>query len=401
MRPRPPRRYRPPSAPAITGLPGGRPPTSCRKPPYEELERRIAALDREMAQEGPIENLYDIFRRKMIENVAYGTGWMLGSDQRSVDIAERWVREVSDKVDIDNKIMLSFMLGGYLGANLMELDGARWEAGPDGSESQKILRFPDANGFDIFDFTLSWIKDPTWSLAGEYGELRKGVIERAQNRESAEPRARNIEFARSFDLEVSAALPRRSMAEARPVMEVALRAVALQGLIGYVTAPAEVLSTASIQAIVQQQRLGAWLTADERAVFQVPRGRVQEHHASTIGWSIETLATLCWSLGADLALGADIAPLGGEDCLRVVRTHAPDLAGDVRQWLQSATLRAQAELVAMEDMYYCLHNGVRNAVLGRRAGLAQERAKVIEVRRHALTWILSPGVVWSDTDVST
>jgi hypothetical protein len=60
----------------------------------------------------------------------------------------------------------------------------------------------------------------------------------------------------------------------------------------------------------------------------------------------------------------------------------------------------------VEDIFYCVHNTARSAVLGN-PQFAPEGfhavigCGIVQERRQALTWALSPGVEWDDTDVST
>ena len=73
--------------------------------------------------------------------------------------------------------------------------------------------------------------------------------------------------------------------------------------------------------------------------------------------------------------------------------------------LARARPRALAEVVALEDHFYAAHNAARSAQLGGRTvpkGFHPVvNGGVVHERRHALTWALSPGVAWDDTDLST
>ena len=60
----------------------------------------------------------------------------------------------------------------------------------------------------------------------------------------------------------------------------------------------------------------------------------------------------------------------------------------------------------MEDLFYCAHNAVRTAQMGGKAAVPEGFHPVrdggaIHERRHSLTWALSPGVEWEETDLST
>ena len=402
------KRYHPPKLPSTSqsepAPSGGRPPLRCRKPTYPELERAIALLDQEMEKEGPIEDLYSIFQRKLIENVKYGLGFVLGSDQESVVLAERWLRAQLKEADVDTSIMLSLMLAGYLGANLVELDGAVWSADPDEPRARGRLRLPDGNFFEVFSFTLEWSKQQDWNLSEQYAEVRAGILQSSSATPSDSVRARNHQRAQALGLTVSVGLPVNTARAARPAREIALRIVALKVLIGYVAMPPEALPTATIQAQIQRLRLGAWFAPDERAIMQTQRSQAHQTHLDTIGWSIESLAVLCWCLNAAAPMDGGVEPLSDENSLRVVMKVAPPVSGDVDAWLNAAALRDLDPIHEMEDLYYCLHNAARNAQLtpGSAPGFQPERhGVVIQTRRRALTRVFSPGVAWADTDAST
>jgi hypothetical protein len=60
----------------------------------------------------------------------------------------------------------------------------------------------------------------------------------------------------------------------------------------------------------------------------------------------------------------------------------------------------------MEDLFYCAYSAVRSAVYGGAASVPERfdpmvNGLVIQERRHALTWMVSPGVAWQETDRST
>lgn len=74
-------------------------------------------------------------------------------------------------------------------------------------------------------------------------------------------------------------------------------------------------------------------------------------------------------------------------------------------FMSSLDVRSVAEVVALEDLFYCAHNAVRSAQLGHNTvpeGFHPVRdGGVIHERRHALTWCLESGVSWDETDLST
>ncbi|MDX2015500.1 MAG: DUF4272 domain-containing protein [Myxococcaceae bacterium] len=74
-------------------------------------------------------------------------------------------------------------------------------------------------------------------------------------------------------------------------------------------------------------------------------------------------------------------------------------------WIHHAAARPLSDLIQLEDLFYCAHNDVRSAQLGYATVPAAFHpvfdGGVVHERRHALTWALSPGVPWDETDLST
>ncbi len=69
-------------------------------------------------------------------------------------------------------------------------------------------------------------------------------------------------------------------------------------------------------------------------------------------------------------------------------------------------LRPLREVAQLEDIFYCAHNAVRSAQLGRIEAVPNgfhpvTNGGVVHEKRHSLTWIFSPNVKWNDTDLST
>jgi len=213
----------------------------------------------------------------------------------------------------------------------------------------------------------------------------------------------SLALADALGLPVSPGLPIRGPGTVRPVQEIALRVVALKTLVTFVLAPPTVVANTAIQAIAERLRLRRWLAEDERTILTRPRAQVQDSERDHIGWKLENLAALCWCLGCDGVLDEAIAPLDGDASVTVFTRQTPAL-DDAERWLAAAALRPLAEIAAREDAYYCLHHAARTCDLASSWPGGLESAvhgRVIQERRWALTWALSPGVAWADTDQST
>jgi hypothetical protein len=194
--------------------------------------------------------------------------------------------------------------------------------------------------------------------------------------------------------------PGRSIAATlRPRQEIESRLLALHALCVWVAAPDGVWSDAQVADYLKTYKLKPWLTQQELTILALPRAEARENYLDSIGWKMENMWALAWVLGFEEEL-----PLHGELQGKVAR----DL---VYEFLPRPNRKAKwkprslAEVLAAEDLFYCAHNAVRSALLGGKtvpAGFdAVGDGGGIHERRHGLTWCLSPGVTWEDTDFST
>ena len=90
---------------------------------------------------------------------------------------------------------------------------------------------------------------------------------------------------------------------------------------------------------------------------------------------------------------------------RMFLEFLPGLDATAADLLAKATPRPGDQVIATEYRFYCAHNAVRSARLG--GDTVPEgfhpvlHGGAVHGRRHALTWCLSPGETWDDTDLST
>jgi len=140
---------------------------------------------------------------------------------------------------------------------------------------------------------------------------------------------------------------------------------------------------------------GVCLTEDERRLLSLPNAS-ETNLAGQLEVRVEALWALCWALGHVEEL--DFARYCGDHLAEIT----PDLeAGEsLDGFRQRSRLRPQGEIVAMEDLAYCLDWAIVEARLKGRPEPGQVRGYVIRQRRHALSWLLS-GVDWEDTPTDT
>jgi hypothetical protein len=197
----------------------------------------------------------------------------------------------------------------------------------------------------------------------------------------------------------------RQELDVRPRAEIVQRLAALNAVFVYVVG-AERVPEADLREMIREHGLDATMTPGERAILALSRADAQAEHRDSIGWLTENMLPLAWALGHSHEPSIDGAMLDGDAIGALCLGFAPTTAPACAQLLAAERLRPAAEVLAMEDLFYCCHNAVRGAQFNDPSCVPSEfdpvaNGGVIHERRHALTWMLSPGIDWDDTDLST
>lgn len=192
----------------------------------------------------------------------------------------------------------------------------------------------------------------------------------------------------------------------RPVREVALRLMALDALFTWVNSPESSVSSDRLNAYIKRNDLQAHLTKDERVILALTRTEAHKLHNETIGWHLENMWALAWILGFNPPPEPMSGQVTDEVSRAVILDFLPGLDASVDDLLKKAKPRSEAEVVELEDVFYCAHNAVRSAQTGSKNTVPKNfhplrDGGAIHERRHSLTWAISPGVEWDDTDLST
>lgn len=191
----------------------------------------------------------------------------------------------------------------------------------------------------------------------------------------------------------------------RPPAEIAARLMALDALFTWTAFPEAAAAAERVRSYIDRNGLLGWLTEEEQAVVASPRGEARRSHAHSIGWKLENMWPLAWALGFGPEPGLDASQIGDEIAGPLFRDFLPGLDGTVAGLLAKAAPRGAEEVVGLEYRFYCAHNAVRSAQLGGRTAPDGFHpiihGGVVHERRHSLTWCVSPGVAWDDTDLST
>jgi len=197
-------------------------------------------------------------------------------------------------------------------------------------------------------------------------------------------------------------LPTELNRQLRPSLEIAQRLHALMALILWVVVPEENLTSERILSFIDQNVLDIFITKDEKKFLKTTRD--DEQARNEIGWKFENIWPLAWYFGyEEPGILGDM--MTGDRIQNILMNHTCPLNQNIQEWIQSKKIISEKNLIYKEDLFYCLHNAVRSAQLGGHT-VPEDfdpmvNGGVIHERRHSLTWMLSKGVGWDETDLST
>jgi hypothetical protein len=210
---------------------------------------------------------------------------------------------------------------------------------------------------------------------------------------------------RGFQVASSLPLSGGHFDQLRPIEEVAARALAIKGLFAWVVAPETALPGAILTRFLGDNDLADDLTGDEREILLLDRTAARRAHQNTIGWKLENLWPLAWVLGFEPQPTVEAEHITEEIQHALLHEFLPSFETGIEEFRAQVVPRSSSEVAALEDLFYCAHNAVRSAQLG--GATVPEgfdpiaHGGAVHERRHALTWCLSPGTGWEDTDLST
>lgn len=191
----------------------------------------------------------------------------------------------------------------------------------------------------------------------------------------------------------------------RPAEEIAARLMGLAAVFTWASAPDEAVSSDKLRTYLKHNRLRAALTEEDVAILAKPRARARDEHAESIGWRLENMWPLAWLLGFEPEPEIAASQIEESISRAVLFDFLAGLDRGAEDLLQQSQPRTVSEIFRLEDLFYCAHHAVRSAQLGEPAVPDDFDPVVhggaIHERRHALTWALSPGVPWDETDLST
>lgn len=190
--------------------------------------------------------------------------------------------------------------------------------------------------------------------------------------------------------------------ELRPSKEIAGRLHAIKALVLWLMVPSDDLPNEKILIFVDKNELKRFMTADEVNILSSSRDDMELRNA--IGWKFENAWPLAWYFGY---IEPEITGqmMLGEQMQDILINYTCTIDELVDEWIAKQEIIQEETITKKEDLFYCLHNAVRSAQLGKETvpnGFDPiGNGGVIHERRHSLTWMLSKGVEWENTDLST
>jgi hypothetical protein len=215
-------------------------------------------------------------------------------------------------------------------------------------------------------------------------------------------RLENLTICLNAGFKPASSLPTEFDRELRPTIEIAQRLNAIKALVLWLMVPEESLESDKILTFIEKNNLKHFMDENEKEIFNTSRDDEQARNA--IGWKFENAWSLAWYFGYK---EPDISGqmMAGEQMQEILMNFSCPLDISVEEWIKDKDTLSTEKLVQKEDLFYCLHNAVRSAQLGKESvpnGFDPiGNGGVIHERRHSLTWMLSKGVNWEETELST
>lgn len=215
-------------------------------------------------------------------------------------------------------------------------------------------------------------------------------------------RQNSLAVCQSNGFQATSSLPWELDRAMRPKIEIAYRLHAIKAMVLWLLVPEEQLPSDKIIRYIEDNNLQKMMTAQEQQIFGMPRDDEQGRNA--IGWKFENAWPLAWYFGFSKP---DIMGqmMSGEIMQDILMNHTCKLDQSIEDWAASKNTALDEDVAQLEDTFYCLHNAVRSAQLGGdtvpQGFDPVGNGGVIHERRHALTWMLSDGISWEETDLST
>lgn len=217
-----------------------------------------------------------------------------------------------------------------------------------------------------------------------------------------ESRLENLSICIHAGFKPATSLPTELGRKLRPSIEIAKRLNAIKAIVLWLMVPPENLPDEVILNFAERNQLEDFIADDEKMILESPRN--DDDARNLIGWKFENTWPLAWYFGyREPEITGEM--MSGEQMQEILNDYACPLDENIEEWIKSRNIVSEENLQKKEDLFYCLHNAVRSAQMGGKTVPENfdpvGNGGVIHERRHSLTWMLSEGVSWDDTDLST
>lgn len=218
-----------------------------------------------------------------------------------------------------------------------------------------------------------------------------------------EMRAKSIAMCTKAGYSPAMSLPTLKEIELRPATEIAGRLHAIKALVLWLMVPSDELPDDKILGFINQNQLNNYLAEGEMKILQSSRDNAELRNA--IGWKFENAWPLAWYFGfVEPEISGQM--MDAEQMREILVNHSCGLDGNIEEWISKQEIVPEAQVIQKEDLFYCLHNAVRSAQIGDHGKVPDGfdpigNGGVIHERRHSLSWMISKGTDWDQTDLST
>lgn len=215
-------------------------------------------------------------------------------------------------------------------------------------------------------------------------------------------RLENLSICLDAGFKPGSSLPAEFDRKLRPSIEIAQRLNAIKALVLWLMVPQENLESDKILIFIDKNNLKNFMDKEEKEILNVSRD--DEQARNSIGWKFENAWSLAWYFGYK---EPDITGqmMSGDQMQEILKNFSCPIDESVEEWIKDKETLSEEKLIQKEDLFYCLHNAVRSAQLGRETVPSNfdpmGNGGVIHERRHSLTWMLSKDIPWEETDLST
>ncbi|WP_405409786.1 DUF4272 domain-containing protein [Maribacter sp. Asnod1-A12] len=215
-------------------------------------------------------------------------------------------------------------------------------------------------------------------------------------------RRENLDICFNGGFKPTISLPTDLGRQLRPSIEIANRLHAIKVLVLWLMVPEENLPKEHILSFIENNKLQDFMTQEEKEILSVQRNDEQARNA--IGWKFENAWPLAWYFGyKEPEISGQM--MAGDQMQDILSNYTCKLDNSINDWVKDKETISKEELMQKEDLFYCVHNAVRSAQLGSDSVPSgfdpMGNGGVIHERRHSLTYMVSKGTSWEDTDLST